>query len=172
MTFTPYPESDSDRLPFEPIGEQSRRAMIHEGICDLHLEPGTVITYDMIGDWLGEEFPLAATSGQGRYLVPSYEPMGLVKRDLLKLKGVLLLSVANVGYRVASDAEKVAEAEDAYRRAFADLRHAGAVARTVRRDRVDAIDAERARALERDAGDDSRVLNAKARERAKAARRW
>lgn len=161
-----------ERAPFEALGEQSRRHMIHDGLAGVHLEPNALVTHDMIAEWIGERFPIPRSVRGGEFVVPDYGPMDLVKADLLERCGVLLLPEANIGYRVATDAEMVREAEALWRKSDELLGKASFIARNVNRSRVDPADAERARSIERDVTEQQRVLRAKARERARASSKW
>ena len=161
-----------EREPFEPLGEQSRRAMVHDGLGEMYLEPGSIITHEMISDWLGEPFPIPRVVRGGEFVVPHYGPMDEVKVDLLRQRGLLLMPVPNIGWRVASDAEMVEEAEGAWRKAVELLGRSSLIARHVRSSRVTPADAERVKAIQRDVLEEKRVLNAKARQRAEAASKW
>lgn len=162
-----------ERESFQPLGEQSRRQMIHEGISALPpLEPGAIITHDMVAAWIGEPFPIPRPVRGGDFLVPDYGPMDAVKTDLLLGLGVLLLTEANVGWRVATDAEMVSEAEASWRKASEWLGRASLVARKVDPTKVSVADGERARAIQVDVQAEQRVLTAKARERARQASKW
>lgn len=168
MTMT----TDIRRDPFEPVGEQSRRQMIHDGIASMRpLEPGTVITHDMIAEWIGEPFPIPRPIRGGEFVIPDYGPMDAVKLDLLR-SGVHLVAVANVGWRVATHAEMVVDAEQAWRDASTKLGRAALIARGVNPARVEPCDAARARAIDADVLAERRVMTARARERARQASRW
>lgn len=162
-----------EREAFQPIGEQSRRQMIHDGIASLPpLEPGSVITHDMVAAWIGEPFPIPRPVRGGDFLVPDYGPMDAVKTDLLVKQGVLLLTEPNIGWRVATDAEMVTEAEAAWRKASEWLGRSSLVARKVDASKVSGAEAERARAIQHDVQMEQRVLTSMARARAKEANKW
>lgn len=125
------------REPFQPNGDISMRDMIHQGLATLRpLEPGTLITHDMIAEWLGEPFPRHNSYGER-----VYQPMDDIKEDLLRQQGVLLLPVDNTGYRVATDSEKVHYAQRrGLNRAMDALAHASHVLRATRPDRLTAAE--------------------------------
>lgn len=161
-----------ERRPFTPLGEMSRRELIHAGLAAMPpLEAGTLVTHDMIAAWLDEPFPIPRKTSAG-FLVPDYGPMNEVNDDLLESSGVLFLSVANVGYRVATDDEKAEEAERLAASAQKILSKAGVVARSVHHGRVAPAIARRVADLARDVQENLRVLRAEQRARARAARQW
>lgn len=146
---------------FEPKGERSLREMVLAGLEDFPpLEAGTVITYDQISEWLGEDFPRRI----GDYGERSYEPMSSVGDHLLAAKGVLLLNVESVGYRVANDAEKVAHAERwGYLAALTKMRYGNAILNSVDRRNVSSSQAALADFMQRELVEEQRVMRAKLR---------
>jgi hypothetical protein len=157
-----------ERRPFEPVYGDGLRATVHLAIA-AHLpalEPGTLITYDMLSDWLGRPFPFPTANGL------EYRPMDQVRYDLLDEQGVWLLSIVNVGYQVATHAEKVLASEQRAGAAQFDLAVAGKIARSVSPAMVSPTDAARAAELARDVQENLRVLRSEQRARARTARQW
>lgn len=161
----------TDQRPwFQPKGDLSLKDMVIAGLEEFPpLEPGTVITYRDISRWLGEEFPRRV----GEYGERSYEPMSAVGDYLLASRGVLLLNVEGVGYKAASDAEKVEYAERfGYLAALQRMRHGNRVLNSVDRSKVSAAQAELAEFMVREMTEEQRVMRAKLRDEHKRARRW
>ncbi|MGE4153396.1 MAG: hypothetical protein AB7G17_14215 [Phycisphaerales bacterium] len=162
-----------ERAPFEPIGDVGRAKMILEGIALLPpLEAGTVITHEMISDWLGEPFPIPRQVRGGVFLVPDYGPMNEVRSTLLKKQRVLLVPEANIGWRVATDAEKAAEAEALWRKAAEVLAKSSLVARTVNRSRISDDEADRLGDVSKDVAAARKLLAAQEHARAEKRRKF
>lgn len=126
-------EDAPERGPFEPLGDASRKRMVLDGIDTIRpLTPRTLITYEMISTWLGEEFPIARSRYNGRFVVPDYGPMTPVKTYLLKNDGILLVNEENVGYWVATEQQKLEEAEKRWKAAADDLDYVHTIARSIR----------------------------------------
>lgn len=157
-------------MSFDPKGDESRLALILAGIATMPpLEPNTLISYESISEWIGEPFPILSERSDGRGLQVSHSAMRPVINALAQ-RGILLLAVANEGYRVAAETEKVVWLED---QVSASIRRACriiTIARSVKPSQVPIADAERARAIEADARDEARVLRANQRERQRRAR--
>lgn len=155
---------------FQPAGDVSRKDMVLNGLADFApLEPGSLITYGDIAGWIGEEFPRRA----GEYGERSYDPMGAVGDYLLATRGVLLLNVENVGYRVASDAEKVEHAERyGYSAAIGKMRYGNQVLNSVDRSKVSPAQAAMTEFMIREMTEEQRVMSRKLREERKRAQRW
>lgn len=162
-----------ERAPFEPIGEVGRSEMILDGIALLPpLETNTIITHEMISDWLGEPFPIPRPVRGGAFLVPDYGPMVKVREVLLKEHNVLLVPESNIGWRVATDAEKAEEVEVLWRKAADVLAKSSLVAKTVNRSRISEVEAERLRDVEADAKAARKLLKAQADARAEKRRKF
>ena len=159
-----------ERSWFQPKGELSMREMVLAGIEGLPpLEPGSVITYRDIAGWLGEEFPRRV----GEYGERSYEPMSAVGDFLLATRGVLLLNVEGVGYKAASDSEKVEHAERfGYLAALQRMKYGNAVLNSVDRSKVSPAQAELTEFMVRDLTEEQRVMRAKLRAEHRRADRW
>jgi hypothetical protein len=157
--------------PFEPIGLKGKKALILDGFDSLVPvpEPGTMITNEQIGDWLGEIFPIPR--GNGIYVYGDTGPWEEARKELLG-RGVVFIAVPNVGYRVANAAEIVGLSEHNDTKAARQLTKAILHARAVNRTEADPALLRRAAEIQRDAVEHLRVLRAKARERAKNATRW
>lgn len=155
---------------FQPAGEISRKDMVLNGLAEFApLEPGTVIRYVDIAGWIGEEFPRRA----GEFGERSYDPMGAVADYLLAARGVLLLNVENVGYRVANDSEKVEHAERfGYSAAIARMQYGNRVLNSVDRSKVSPAQAAMAEFMVREMTEEQRVMSRKLRAERERARRW
>lgn len=153
---------------FQPKGEVSRKDMVLAGLAARPpLEPGSLITYQEIGGWLGEEFPRWTDFGR------AYDPMDEVKDHLLKARGVLLLNVENAGYKVASDTEKVGHAERfGYLAALQRMEYGNAVLGWVDRSKVSHAEALLTEFMIREMTEEQRVMTRKLRDEHKRARRW
>lgn len=151
-------------------GESSLRDKVLDGIRALPpLEQGTVITYGMIAEWIGEPFPRRV----GEFGERSYAPMVPAVRDVLLTRGVFLLNVEGDGYKVATDAERIEWAErNGYLAAMETMQYAVRVLGTVDRSRV--TDRERSIAgfLEIEMREEQRVMREKLKAASKEAARW
>lgn len=159
-----------ERRWFEPKGDLSLKDMVLAGLEEFPpLEPGTVIAYQDIARWLGEEFPRRV----GEYGERSYEPMSAVGDYLLNVRGVLLLNVEGVGYKAANDSEKVEHAERwGYLSALQRMKYGNAVLNSVDRSKVTPAQAELAEFMAREMTEEQRVMRAKLRDEHKRATRW
>lgn len=161
----------TDWQPFTPKGDKSLKDMVLEGLRDEFppLEPGAVIRYEDIAAWIGDSFPRQT----GEYGERSYAPMPEVKDHLLKARGVLLLNVEGVGYKVADDSEKVAHAErEGYLSALSRMRYGNVVLGAVDRSKVSAADAALAEFMAKEMTEEQRVMRAKLRAQHKHDTRW
>lgn len=159
-------------MTFEPENELSLRQMVLEGLKSLApLEPGTVITFDQISEWVNRPFPLPSVSAKG-WVLPNYSPMDDVKADVLANWGALLVPHEGDGYRVATDAEMVAWADDRFRKAARVLRDAACAVSAARTERLSPRDAEMAKEIEAEARLEARVLRAKRRAWITRRNRW
>lgn len=159
-----------ERNWFQPKGDKSLKDMVVDGLRELPpLEPGSVITYRDISRWIGEEFPRRV----GEYGERSYEPMSAVGDFLLATRGVLLLNVEGVGYKAASDAEKVEYAERfGYLAALQCMKRGNAVLNSVDRSKVSPAQAELTEFMVREMTEEQRVMRARLRAEHKRAGRW
>lgn len=159
---------ENARQYFQPKNDVSRKDMVLAGLaCRAPLEPGSVVTYQEIGEWLGEEFPRWTDFGR------AYDPMDEVKDHLLKARGVLLLNVETMGYKAATDAEKVEHAERfGYLASLQRMRYGNVVLGSVDRSKVSHTQAELTAFMIREMTEEQRVMRAKLRDEHKRARRW
>lgn len=161
---------ERERGYFEPKDEISMRDKVLAGIATLPpLEVGSVISYDLISEWLDEPFPRFLP---GEYGGRSYQPMDLVRANLLKHFGVLLLNVENTGYRVASDEEKVLHAERwGYLAAMEKMSYGRLVLSTVNKAHLSAARVDFVDFMATELDQEQRVMREKIRsERLKAAK--
>lgn len=161
-------QDEWDDDPFAPAGDVSMREMVNAGIAELHLESGSLITHEMIAEWLGGPFPRITARGER-----DYWPMDAVRHDVLRRSGLLLLPANGVGYVVATDLQMVTYAERrGIHKAMRVLDHAGEVLRAARPERLDDHTRRLRDHLETEARETNRVLRQKRRAFTAAEKRW
>lgn len=164
-----------ERAPFEPIGEIGRSKMIIEGIASLPpLEANTVITYEMISNWLGQSFPIPRVRcfrGE-EFVVPDYSAMDDVRKHMIERRQILLVAEPNLGWRVATDEEKAIEAEALWLKAEEVLKRSSIVARSVNRSRISAAQAAGLDDLQEDVRRGRLLISERARARAEKIRKF
>lgn len=96
--------------PFEPKGDVARWVPVYEGLKDL--EPGAVVTYDMLSDWAGTNIRVDRS------------PVKRAEKELLDKHQRALTNVREVGYRIMHASEHGNEARHQTKKADRRIKHA------------------------------------------------